>query len=235
MSGNIVPGQKRPLSLREGRATPAFGFRSRLPPCSALQTPALNGRFESQARLSSSPFEPVPAGTAGGPFRREALVPCQQKKTFPRSETGSLLPIGVWRGPGETNPLRGWAGSSTPAEREGRDPRAACLGRWVSRPRGCCTAETRGWGAVTRSITCAPHCSIPQQHNAPAWVGGRSTAWQGRGPRGTSQGAVPRQSKGFHRAAGMEPGSTYPSPQHLNSPAIKQDMVLSSVHNSWLN
>ena len=141
MSGNIVPGQKRPLSLRDGRATPAFGFRSGLPPCSALQTPVLNGGFESEARLGSSPFERVPAGTAGGPFRREVLVPCQQKKTLHSSKIGSLLPIGVWRGPRETNPLWGWqAAASLRSGREGT-PRAACPGCWVARPLGCSLAK----------------------------------------------------------------------------------------------
>lgn len=216
VSGNIVPGQKRPLSPWDGRVTPGLGFGSRLPPCSASQTPALNGGFEPEARLGSSPFERVPAGTAGGPFRREVLVPCQQEKTLHSSKIGSLLPTGVWRGRRGTKTLQGWQAVSLWSGREGT-LWALLAAPWPS--------TSQGWGCDLQH-----HPSIPPQHPS-----GMQCLWLQREDLcGTSQGVIP-SSKSFHPAAGMKPGSTYLSPWHLYSPATKQDIELSSMHNSQLN
>lgn len=67
------------------------------------------------------------------------------------------------------------AGSGVPAEREGRDPAGILLGDPVL---GMLRAPGQGRGAVTHSITSAPHLGIPQQRNAPAWAIGHGTALQ---------------------------------------------------------
>lgn len=156
MSGNIVPGQKRPLSLRDGRATPAFGFGNGADSLLCLPNTALNGGFELEARLASSPSEAVPAGTAGGPLRREVLVPRQQKKTLHSLKIGSLLPTGVWGGveAGE-KPTEGKAGSSIPAELEGRD-RVLCPQGHLCRPQCPCVGHP--------STAPQSPCHIPVSH-----------------------------------------------------------------------
>lgn len=155
MSGNIVPGQKRPLSLRDGKATPAFGFGNGADSLLCLPNTVLNGGFEPEARLGSSPFEPVPAGTAGGPLRREVLVPCQHKKTLHSSKIGSLLPTGVWRGLRETNSLR---------ERQAE----ASLWNWregTACPGCCCVPSiTSALPVWAMGPSTAPQCHIPVSH-----------------------------------------------------------------------
>lgn len=69
------------------------------------------------------------------------------------------------------------AGSGVPAEREGRDPAGILPGDPVL---GMLRAPGQGRGAVTHSITSAPHLGIPQRCNAPAWAIGHGTALQRR-------------------------------------------------------